>query len=267
MIRQPAVAGSFYPADATQLTLTLEQLLGTDQPPRSAKAIIVPHAGYIYSGAVAGELIAATRIPRTLVLLGPNHHGTGHDVAVSGADYWATPLGDVPVAAELRAQLVSAVPDLIADERAHRAEHSLEVMLPFLLHCQPELQIVPIALRSLNYEQAAQLGNSLATVLQQQEEEILLLASSDMNHFSDAATTERLDSLAIKAMTAFDPQALYQTVVANRISMCGLLPAVVVMHAAKALGASSCRLVRYAHSGQINGDNRRVVGYAALTID
>jgi len=266
MIRQPAVAGSFYPADVNQLNDVLAQLLPADAVPQSAKAIIVPHAGYVYSGTVAGELIASTKIPKTVVLLGPNHQGAGHDIAVSGVDRWATPLGDVPIAVSLREQLCHSIPELVVDDRAHQLEHSLEVMLPFLLKCQPELQIIPISLRSLSYQQASELGQGIAAVIQQQKEDILLLASSDMNHFLDAETTEKLDFMAISAMTRFDPDALYQTVRQNRISMCGVLPAVTVMHAAKQLGASHCKLVRYAHSGQVNGDNSRVVGYAGLAI-
>lgn len=267
MIRQAAVAGSFYPSDADRLNHELDQLLSSDAVPGPAKAIIVPHAGYVYSGPVAGELIASTLIPKTVVLLGPNHQGLGHNVAVTEADSWATPLGNVPVAEHLREQLCNNISELVADERAHQFEHSLEVMLPLLFRCQPELQIVPISLRSLRYEDAARLGASLAQVLNQFGEDVLLLASSDMNHFLDAATTEKLDFMAISKMTDFDPQALYRTVTENQISMCGVLPAVVVMHAAKELGATSCKLVRYAHSGQVNGDNKRVVGYAALTID
>lgn len=266
MIRHPAVAGSFYPADSVSLAHDLDRMLQTDAVPQHAKAIIVPHAGYVYSGTVAGELIAETEIPPTVVLLGPNHHGAGQDIAVTGADSWSTPLGEVPVAASLRDRLCREIPALVIDERAHAAEHSLEVMLPFLQRRQSDLQIVPISLRYLDYRGAAELGRSIAAVLRQQQEEVLLLASSDMNHFLDAETTERLDFMAISAMTDFDPSALYQTVVENRISMCGVLPAVVVMHAARELGASSCRLVRYAHSGLVNGDNSRVVGYAGLSI-
>ncbi|MDX2480252.1 MAG: AmmeMemoRadiSam system protein B [Desulfuromusa sp.] len=267
MIRQPAVAGSFYPADPAQLNQELDQFLPAGSVPRPAKALIVPHAGYVYSGAVAGELIGGTQIPKTVVLLGPNHQGAGHDIAVSNADSWATPLGNVPVAASLRSKMCREIPELATDDRAHQFEHSLEVMLPFLLRCQPDLQIVPISLLSLNYQDAASLGRSLGQFLCQQAEDVLLLASSDMNHFQDSETTEKLDFLAISAMTSFDPQALYHTVAQNRISMCGVLPAVVVMCAAKEMGATECKLVRYAHSGQVNGDNSRVVGYAGLAID
>ncbi|NOY13835.1 MAG: AmmeMemoRadiSam system protein B [Deltaproteobacteria bacterium] len=267
MIRQPVVAGSFYPAEPERLRQELEQFLRSDAAPSPAKAIIVPHAGYIYSGAVAGEVIAATQIPKTVILLGPNHQGTGHDIAVTGADSWSTPLGEVPIASRLRDQFCQEIADLVIDERAHQSEHSLEVMLPFLLRCQPELQIVPLSLRSLSFATAVQLGASLAKLLMPQQENVLLLASSDMNHFLDAETTQQLDSMAIAAMTELNPQALYQTVTNNRISMCGMLPAVVVMQAAMEMGATRCRLVRYAHSGMVNGDNRRVVGYAALKID
>lgn len=267
MIRQPAVAGSFYPAEPDRLARELDQLLRTDVEPQSATAIIVPHAGYIYSGAVAGEVIAATRIPKTVVLIGPNHQGAGKDISLTAAEGWLTPLGIVPIADRLRNLLCREIADLAIDDRAHQFEHSLEVMLPLLLRCQPELQIVPISLRSITSDKAVELGNSLAALLNQQEEEVLLLASSDMNHFLDAETTQQLDSLAISAMTAFDPLALFKTVVSHRISMCGVLPAVVTMQAAKNMGATSCRLIRYAHSGLVNGDNNRVVGYAGLSIN
>jgi AmmeMemoRadiSam system protein B len=200
------------------------------------------------------------------LLLGPNHHGSGQDIAVTAADNWTTPLGDVPVQDDLRQRLLAQVTNLQMDERAHLHEHSLEVMLPFLQRRQPDVSIVPISLRSLSYEAAVLLGTEIAQSIKQQHEEVLLLASSDMNHFLDAETTEKLDFLAISAMTRFDSQALYRTVVENRISMCGVLPAIVAMQAARELGARECRLVRYAHSGQVNGDNSRVVGYAGLSI-
>ncbi len=266
MIRQPAVAGSFYPKNPAELQNELSALLHSTKEAQTATAIIVPHAGYVYSGAVAGELLAQTRIPQTVLLFGPNHYGLGNDIACSAADAWQTPLGQVPIEKGLRSRLCEQIPEIAQDERAHYQEHSLEVMIPFLQQRQPELQIVPIALRPLSLEQCLQLGSAVASVLHAFSEEVLLLASSDMNHFLDADTTYRLDHLAIDAMTTFDPQRLFATVNENRISMCGVLPAVVVMQAAKELGASQCQLVRYAHSGQVNGDNSRVVGYAGLMI-
>lgn len=267
MIRQPAVAGSFYPDNPGQLLKQLGSLLQSEQVPQPATGIIVPHAGYVYSGAVAGELLAQTRIPRTVLLFGPNHYGAGDAIACSAADAWQTPLGTVSIATELRSTLCVEAPQIRQDERAHLQEHSLEVMLPLLQQRQADLQIVPIALRSLPLADCLQLGSSVANVLRGLGDEVLMLASSDMSHFLDAETTYRLDHLAIDAMTAFDPQRLFSTVAENRISMCGVLPAVVVMQAAKELGARECQLVRYAHSGQVNGDNSRVVGYAGLSLN
>ena len=266
MIRQPAVAGSFYPADFNELVSQVDSFLNVRSEPHDVKGLIVPHAGYIYSGAVAGEAFAAAKIPKIVILIGPNHHGTGANIAVSGADSWATPLGEVPIATRLREQLVDTLSPLSIDDQAHRYEHSLEVMLPFLLRRQPDLQIVPIALGQLSLNDCLLLGTSLAQVVVDWDEDVLLLASTDMNHFSSAEISKTLDFKAIDAMTAYDPQRLYRVVRENQISMCGVLPTVVVMQAAHDLGARECQLVCYSHSGQVNGDNSSVVGYAGLTL-
>ena len=266
MIRQPAVAGSFYPADFNELVSQVDSFLNVRSEPHDVKGLIVPHAGYIYSGAVAGEVFATAKIPKVVILIGPNHHGTGDNIAVSGADSWATPLGEIPIATRLRKQLVDTISPLSIDDQAHRAEHSLEVMLPFLLRRQPDLQIVPITLGQLSLNDCLLLGTSLAQVVADWDEDVLLLASTDMNHFSSAEISKKLDFKAIDAMTEYDPQRLYRVVRENQISMCGVLPTVVVMQAARDLGARECRLVRYSHSGQVNGDNSSVVGYAGLTL-
>ena len=267
MIRQPAVAGSFYPANPDELLTQLDSLLDVESEPQKVKGLIVPHAGYIYSGSVVGEVIAATEIPKQVILIGPNHHGAGDNIAVSGADSWVTPLGEVPIATALRDQLVAEISPLSVDDQAHKYEHSLEVMLPFLLRRQSELQIVPIALGHLSLDDCLQLGSSIAGVLESWKDEVLLLASTDMNHFSNEEISNKLDFMAINAMTDYDPQRLYRVVEDNQISMCGVLPTVTVMQAAHDLGARECRLVRYAHSGQVNGDNSRVVGYAGLILE
>ncbi len=266
MNRQAAVAGQFYPADRDELTSQLDSLLLAREKPVKVTGLIVPHAGYIYSGAVAGEVFASVEIPQQVILIGPNHHGSGENIAVSGVDSWVTPLGDIPVATTLRGKLVQQIDALSIDDRAHQDEHSLEVMLPFLLRRQPQLQIVPIVLGQLSLADCLELGREIARVVQNTAGEVLLLASTDMNHFSTAEVSEQLDFMAIDAMTAYDPQRLYRVVRENHISMCGVLPTIVVMQAAYDLGARTCQLVRYAHSGQVNGDNRRVVGYAGLTL-
>ena len=267
MTRQPAVAGSFYSANPVQLSSDVDSFLRGDHKPHQVKGIIVPHAGYVYSGVVAGEVFAGIKIPELVVLIGPKHQGLGHNVAVGGVDAWATPLGDVPLAVALRDQLMHDIPELVIDDQAHQYEHSLEVMLPFLLKRQSKLKIVPIVLGHLSFSGCLNLGTALAKTLKKRGEDVLLLASSDMNHFSSAADTEKLDALAIAAMTSFDLRQLYQVVTEKHISMCGVLPTITVMQAAYDLGARSCDLVRYSHSGMVNGDNSRVVGYAGLTIE
>lgn len=267
MIRQPAVAGLFYPASAAELTRQLAILVGTAEQQKTATAVVLPHAGYVYSGDVAGAVISRIKVPKQLILLGPNHHGVGAQMAVSSADAWATPLGAVSVAQELRAHLLAAIPQLTLDDRAHQQEHSIEVVLPFLQHAQPQLEIVPIALKYADFSQLQRLGADIARTLKSWNQPVLLVASSDLNHFLPAAENARLDALAIAAMTVFDAQRLFRVVEQEQISMCGVLAVVAVMEAAKALGAHQCELIRYRHSGEKSGDNSRVVGYAGLLMD
>lgn len=268
MIRQPVVAGLFYPASPATLTRELAGFLAGDTSPVAATAVILPHAGYDYSGAVVGAVLGRIRVPSRVILLGPNHYGRGAAVAVTGAEAWQTPLGTVPVAKDLLAHLRTESPELVVDERAHQQEHSLEVLLPFLRHCQPQLQIVPIALNhQLECADCMHLGHAIGRAVRSWHEPVLLAASSDMNHFLPARENTRLDALALDAMTAFDPQRLYQVVKDHHISMCGVLPVVTVMTAARDLDAQACDLVRYTHSGEQSGDNSRVVGYAGMIIN
>lgn len=266
MIRQPAVAGQFYPSERKQLLQQVEALLKQDAAVQQVIAAIAPHAGYSYSGAIAGELFASIEIPRLVILLGPNHHGAGAAIALSGAQAWATPLGEVPLAGKLREALLTAIDPLVIDDQAHSFEHSLEVMLPFLQKRRNDLEIVPISLGRLNLADCLMLGHGLAQVVSSWDEDVLLLASSDMNHFDSATATEKLDTMAIEAMTALDPERLYRVVREQQISMCGVLPVVAVMQTARLLGAQECHLLQHAHSGMVNGDDSRVVGYAGLTV-
>ncbi len=266
MVRQPAVAGSFYSADRKELLAQVDSYLRIDDVPSKVKGIIVPHAGYVYSGAVAGEVFSLVEIPRKVILIGPNHHGAGENVAVSGADNWMTPLVSIPLATELRDQLVADIFPLVIDDRAHEFEHSLEVMLPFLSQRQSKLEIVPIVIGALSLADALQLGSDIAKTIASCNEDVLVLASTDMNHFASAKVSKKLDFMAIEAMEGYDLQRLYRVVRENNISMCGVLPTIIAMQATLKLGAQKCQLVRYAHSGEINGDNNRVVGYAGLTI-
>jgi AmmeMemoRadiSam system protein B len=266
MIREPAVAGTFYPQDREELLAYLQQTVPAQVQTETCLGVISPHAGYVYSGAIAASVFAATVIPRQVVILGPNHHGLGADAAVFNKGGWKTPLGNVPIAVGLAEHLIAHCPLLQADQSAHRLEHSIEVQVPLLQYLQPELEIVPICLGSGGLDDWLALGTSLGQALNCWAEKVLIVASSDMNHFLAADETRRLDQLAIDAVLTLDPARLYRTVRDNHISMCGVVPAVVMLQAVLERGASKCRLVGYGHSGEVNGDMSRVVGYAAMSV-
>lgn len=265
MIREPVVAGRFYPARPAELTDQLDGFLGAPQP-AAALGVMVPHAGYPYSGAIAGMTFARVAIPQTVVLLGPNHHGRGAPAALWPSGGWKTPLGESAIDAELAQQLRAAIPLLQEDVVAHRLEHSLEVQLPFLQRLNPRVRIVPISIGSLVLADLLALGSAIGRVLALLAEPPLLVASSDMTHYEPAEVARHKDLQALDRVCALDPQGLYRTVRDGRISMCGVLPTVVMLAAVLELGARSVEVVRYGHSGETTGESAEVVGYAGVIV-
>lgn len=266
LLRTEAVAGQFYPERADKLATLLNKYFDQAQMRKPALGLIVPHAGYIYSGHIAASAYACTEIPARVILLGPNHRGSGATAAVYPSGGWRTPLGTVAIASALAAHLIEHCELLQADGFAHEYEHSLEVQLPFLQHQRADVEIVPITLGRGNFADWLRLGRQLGVALQNWPEKLLLIASTDMNHFKSAAETARLDRLAIEQMETYNPSGLYDVVRQHQISMCGVIPAVVLLEATKFLGGSACRLLQYDHSGTVNGDLASVVGYAALQV-
>jgi MEMO1 family protein len=270
ILRHPAVAGRFYPGNPDNLRAEAKAYLSqatspTDIPLR-AVGCIAPHAGYMYSGHVAGAVFAQIEVPKHCIVLCPNHTGMGRPLAIMSEGAWQTPLGDVPIDTELAQALKTRCTALEEDSAAHRAEHAAEVELPFLLLRQPELTFVPIALGTRQFEILKQLGDAIADVIKVQQENILIVASSDMNHYESDAATRMKDHRAIERILTLDPRGLFDVVTQQDISMCGLGPAVVMLTAARQLGAKSAELVRYATSGDISGDRDRVVGYAGIVV-
>jgi MEMO1 family protein len=266
MMRAPAVAGQFYPGNSTVLAAELSRLIPSVAERRLALGVMSPHAGYVYSGAVAGRTFAAVTIPPEVVILGPNHHGVGHQAAVYSRGGWEMPLGVVPIAEQLAEAVLTACPMTAADPAAHRFEHSLEVQVPFLQALAGELAIVPICIGRLPLEVLLALGDGLAVALRTRPVRPLLVASTDMTHYESGEAARRKDELALRHVLDLDPAGLYRTVSANRISMCGVLPTVIMLQAAKALGASRAELACYANSGDVTGDQREVVGYAGVIV-
>jgi hypothetical protein len=264
MKRMPAVSGQFYPGTASGLSRTLLELTREVKERIPAIAVVSPHAGYVYSGAVAGELFSSVRVPGRAVIFCPNHTGIGEDAAIMSHGAWRMPWGDVPVDEELGTRLESACPFLREDASAHSREHAIEVQLPFLHRFRPDVRIVPVALGRLSLEDCRAIGENVADAIAGDAERPLLVASSDMSHYVPDAVARTKDRLAIDRMLALDPEGLYATVRKERISMCGVLPATVVLFAARRLGATSARLIRYATSGDVSREFDQVVGYAGL---
>ena len=271
MIREPAVAGRFYPAGAAEIARELPAYLPEGRVETTAAiGCVVPHAGWMYSGHVAGAVYARLRLPRRMIILCPRHFAMGQPLAVNLKGAWRTPLGDVPIDSELADALQRACPILRDDNVAHAAEHSLEVQLPFLQHFVPDFQFVPVALGTDRYQAFEDLGNAIAEVVTQAKAagsgDILIVASSDMNHYESDPVTRVKDQKAIAQILEMDPRGLYDTVRRERITMCGYGPTTAMLVAAKKLGATHAELVRYATSGDVSGDYIRVVGYAGMIV-
>jgi MEMO1 family protein len=266
MLRPPAVAGQFYPSNAQELSALVARLSHLEKPEKKkqVKACMVPHAGYLYSGAVAGAVFGSIHLPKKILLLGVRHFPRGQELAVNSAGAWRTPLGDVPIDAELAAQLRKECPLLREDTVAHSREHSLEVELPFLQCLDPGFSFVPVAVGTLNFDALTQTGQGVARVLQESKEEILVVTSSDMNHYEDDVTTKTKDRMAIEWLLKMDAGRLYDTCRRERISMCGLGPSVVMLTAMKELGARQAELICHETSGDVTGERDSVVGYAGM---
>ncbi len=264
--RDPAVAGRFYPRDRDTLLKDLRSYLSPQQAATPAIGCVVPHAGYIYSGAVAGAVYANLDLPQRIIILCPNHTGKGRPLAIMSNGTWETPLGQAPIDAPLADALTKRFPLLNEDADAHRSEHAIEVELPFLQFRRPDFTFVPIALGTRQFEILERLGEAIAETVQAQGGKILIIASSDMNHYENDTVTRMKDHKAIEQILGLDPRGLFDVVTKEEISMCGFGPTVVMLTAAKRLGATSAELVKYATSGDVSGDREMVVGYAGVVV-
>jgi len=280
-LRTPAVAGRFYPSRADELLRDVREYTSPGKTSLETGRIaaigcVAPHAGYIYSGGVAGAVYARVEIPECCVILCPNHTGKGRPLSIMANTTWQTPLGEVAADAEMGARLLRRFPALEEDSAAHRGEHAIEVQLPFLQARQPDLNIVPIAVGTGDFNVLRGLGEALADVIadcqeedqeEDRQEKVLIVASSDMNHYESDAITRVKDHKAIERVLAMDARGLWDVVMNEDISMCGFGPTIVMLTAAKLLGATSATLVKYATSGEVSGDYESVVGYAGIIVE
>ncbi len=268
-VRPPAVAGTFYPGDPDQLAKTVDDLLADgDVAPADWPAVLVPHAGLIYSGRLAAQTLRRVRIPQTVIILAPKHTRQGVDGAVAPHDTWSLPGAQIASDPDLARRLAQEVPGLQLDAAAHQQEHSIEIQLPILARLAPRSRVVGITLGAGDWERCRALATGLAQVLRSLQPRPLLVISSDLNHYASDDENRRLDEIALQAIETLDPAAVYDTVVArHNISMCGVRPAIVVMETLRQLGLlGRCVRVGYETSAAVSRDTSRVVGYAGLLL-
>jgi AmmeMemoRadiSam system protein B len=266
MIRQPAVANQFYPGNEQSLNQEISARMKEGQQREKVLAVISPHAGYVYSGNVAGAVFSVTEIPEYAVIMGPNHHGLGAPYAVMTQGTWQMPGGNLHINEELAALLVKESRYLQADTEAHIHEHSVEVQLPFLQYVRPEIEFVPIVLGRADYATCEEIGTAIARALKSYAKPTLLVSSTDMTHYESQQSAKQKDRMAIDRIESLDPAGLLHTVASNNITMCGVIPTTITLIAAKQLGATKARLIQYATSGDVSGDYSYVVGYAGCII-
>lgn len=266
MKRKAEYASSWYPGDPQILRADLASYMGESASAEKVLGVVAPHAGYMYSGPVAGSVYGRVIVPFTVVVVAVNHRGLGTQAAIMSSGTWETPLGPVEIHQEFAENLKKNTPLLEEDVRAHAKEHSLELHLPFLKHRNENFRLVPVCLQQLSYGDCESLGKGLARTVEDYPGDVLLVASTDMTHFESQKSARKNDMLAIRRVMEIDPEGLYQTVRENRISMCGYIPTTMVLCACEDLGAKKGELVQYATSGDVSGDYSSVVGYAGILI-
>jgi MEMO1 family protein len=266
MKRMPAVAGQFYHGTGPGLTRQVEQFIDRNSPKEDAIGILSPHAGLVYSGAVAGAVYSAIRFPKTFVLLGPNHTGLGRNISLMDEGEWEIPTGTFAIDRKLAGKIALSTDRVQRDSQAHIFEHSLEVQLPFIASFSTDVKIVPIAFLAASLDDCRETAGAIAQAVKSVDYPVVIVASSDMSHYLPDKIARQKDRKAIDRVLDLDAEGLYDTVRRENITMCGFIPATVMLMAAKQLGAGSARLVKYATSGEVSGDFDSVVGYAGIIV-
>ncbi|MFP3975870.1 MAG: AmmeMemoRadiSam system protein B [Chloroflexota bacterium] len=266
MERTPIVAGQFYPGEPDLLRAELNKITDKDAQKEDVLGMVVPHAGYMFSGPVAGATFSRTRFKNTFVILGPNHTGRGAPFSIMSEGTWKTPLGEVDIDTDLGAQILQGSDYLEEDTTAHLFEHSIEVEVPFLQFFKPDIKIVPIVVAATGGDVYKEIGRSIAKAVKELQKDIVIVASSDMSHYEPQESADRKDHQAIESILRLDEDELLERVENLGITMCGYGPAVSMISAARELGAREGELVQYGTSGDVLGDYSSVVGYAGILI-
>lgn len=266
MIRKPSVAGQFYKEKAESLKNEVAKYIVNGLKKEKVIGIISPHAGLMYSGHVAGAVYSSIQFPDTFILLGPNHTGLGADVSIMTSGKWEIPTGIFSIDEKLSRKILEKSHYISENVQAHLYEHSLEVQLPFIAYFSDSVKIVPITVMRASLEVCSKIGDSIAEAIREIGYDVVIVASTDMSHYEPDHLARKLDKLALNEILNLNPEGLYEVVHKEVISMCGVLPTVIMLYAAKKLGAKEARLIKYSTSGDTSGDYDRVVGYAGVII-
>ncbi len=265
-IRKPSVAGQFYPGNPVRLQNTIKSLIDYEAQKQKAFAIVSPHAGYMYSGKVAGLVFSSIEIPKKAVIIGPNHTGYGPEASIMDKGIWEMPMGNVEIDQKLAQSIIENSEVLQSDTLAHSMEHSLEVQVPFLQFFQPDIEIIPIILSGHDFLVCESVAKGIATGVKSQDEDILIIASTDLTHYQSQSIANRQDNKIIEKIEALDAKGLLELVIRENISMCGYMPVTTAILAAKEIGATTAKLIKYMTSGDVSGELSHVVGYAGIII-
>lgn len=270
-VRQPAVAGAFYPAEAKALTAMMDDMLAHASPPSITDpivAVVAPHAGYQYSGPVAAYTYAALKGRKfsRVIVIAPSHYEAFDFTSVFDGDAYATPLGTVPVDKLFAKKLSKMDPSIRLSTQGHTptskgGEHALEAQLPWLQRVLGDFELVPIVMGDQSYESSRALGVALAKMIQ--DNDTLIVASSDLSHYHPYDEAVKIDHKTLGALQAWDYFSMSRNFEERVWEACGGAPIVAAMIAAERLGATQALTLKYANSGDITGDRSRVVGYSA----
>jgi MEMO1 family protein len=276
--REAVVAGQFYEHSAVSLKKEIENCFlkkdfGPEKLPaikkgeRKIVGIIVPHAGFMYSGPIAANSyfhLAADGRPEDFIIIGPNHTGIGTAVSIMDEGIWKTPLGKVKINSELARKILEKGTIAKRDVSAHSQEHSVEVQLPFLQYVYKKFEFVPICMLDQTYEACLDLGTAISEVISNKN--AVIITSSDFTHFERNEIAHKKDKKALEAIEKLDAKKFLDIVNYENMSVCGYGPIAAMLIAAKKMKANSCEILRYATSGDVTGDETRVVGYAAAKV-
>lgn len=256
----------FYSDNQDVLLKYMKKVVDKTVTREDVKAVMLPHAGYFYSGSVSGKTISCVNVPDKIIILGPNHTGLGQPYSIVAKGQWSTPLGPVNICQELASVMLKNSNLIVEDESPHINEHSIEVELPFLKYMNNNISIVPMIVSDFLFERFEIVGNSLAQTIEQYKEPVLLVVSSDLTHYESDQQVKLKDQRAIQAILALDPKEMINRVNMEHISMCGYAPMAIALFACKKLGAKTARLIDYKTSGDVTEDFSNVVGYAGIII-